>query len=138
MKKITAYVFILGIKSVFSNHMYRIGNKFYLQGDEGPIGLKATGSVARLIMIWWDRKFLTLMSTLGIIIYLYLRYIDDINVAVKSLPPGTYYDSRTRQLQVDCDKVESDMSTPCDVRTMSVLKDSSSYVKLGTGCSLKS
>ena len=37
IRKLIAYTFIIGVRSVFTNHMYRIGDKFYLQGDTGPI-----------------------------------------------------------------------------------------------------
>ena len=122
MKRILAYIFVIGIKSVFVNHMYRVGGKFYIQGDKGPIGLKATGSVARLIMIWWDRKFIEMLTTLGIIMLLYLRYIDDINLATVALAPGTYFDENTRQLLVNEDEINNEKKVPDDVRTLKVLR----------------
>ena len=52
---ITANVFAMGIKSIFRNHTYWFDNKIILQGDSGPIGLEATGAVAALVMIFFDR-----------------------------------------------------------------------------------
>ena len=42
-----------------------------------------------MVMLWWDRKFLSLATTNSVTLYLYSRYIDDENMAGKPLAPGT-------------------------------------------------
>ena len=44
--------------------------------------------MARVVMLWCDQKFLHLAIINCISIYLYLRYIDDQNIALKPLPGG--------------------------------------------------
>ena len=56
-KKMLGYVIAEGVKTVFSTHVYEFRNHIYRQKNKGPIGLKASGSVSRLIMIWWGSDF---------------------------------------------------------------------------------
>ena len=44
-QKILALVVAAGVDMVFANHCYRVGDKFYLQTDGGPIGLELAGAV---------------------------------------------------------------------------------------------
>ena len=80
------------MKSVFTSHVYRYKGKYYLQGDRGPIGHLITCTVARLVMIWFNQKFLALIAALGLTMYMYLRYIDDINAILKKVKKNTYFD----------------------------------------------
>ena len=57
--------------------------------EGAPIGLELAGALARVLMLWWDKQFLSLASANAIILYLYKRYVDDENMAVEPLPPGT-------------------------------------------------
>ena len=63
------------------------------------------------------------MSTLGIIILLYLRYIDDINLATIALAPGSYFDKNTQKISIDLGKVAEDKNIQKDIRTLKVLRD---------------
>ena len=58
------------------------------QAKEGAIGLELTGVLAQIFMVWWDREFKTRVETLGIPLYMYKRYVDDINVIVGAVEPG--------------------------------------------------
>ena len=58
---------IKGIRTIFTTHVYRYGGKYFLEVDRGPIGHVITCSVARLIMIWWNQKYLELLTTLGLV-----------------------------------------------------------------------
>ena len=40
------------------NHMYCFDGKFYKQEDGGPIGDELAQAIARIVMIWWDEKFI--------------------------------------------------------------------------------
>lgn len=67
------------------NHMYSFNNKIYKQEDGGPIGDELSQAIARIVMQWWDKQFLDKCNSLGVDILMYLRYVDDANVAV--IPP---------------------------------------------------
>ena len=52
------------------------------QAKGGAIGLELTGVLAQIFMVWWDREFTARVERLGIPLYMYKRYVDDINVIV--------------------------------------------------------
>ena len=59
------------------NHVYTVGDKFYLQSSGGPIGLKLTGILAEVVMMDWDKRFLQTLRENGIVMRMYGRYVDD-------------------------------------------------------------
>ena len=63
-----------------------------LQKSGGPIGDTLAQAAARLYMIWWDKSFVILLESSGIVVRLYKRYVDDGNVKVKALDPGAVWD----------------------------------------------
>ena len=67
---------------VMSNHTYKLGDKMFLQSDGGPIGLQATGAIARAYMMMYDSLYLEAAASAGIEILMYGRYIDDSNQIV--------------------------------------------------------
>ena len=66
-----------------TNHVYTVGDDFYLQASGGPIGLTLTGVLARVLMMNWDRRFLKAVKDAGLVIMMYGRYVDDINQIAK-------------------------------------------------------
>ena len=46
----------IAVKFLFSNNLYQFGGRTYLQSDGGPIGLRATMCIARLIMGEWGES----------------------------------------------------------------------------------
>ena len=88
-KKVLAEVLKIAILAVLKNHTYQFGGEVRLQEEGGPIGLELAGALARVVMLWWDRKFLSLATANNLILFLYLRYIDDGNLAGEHLPPGS-------------------------------------------------
>lgn len=119
LKKLLSLVYGEMIKSTFTNHFYRFNQKYFKQINKGPIGLKASGSITRLFLIWWDRMFLELASILGILIFMYTRYGDDGNLAVKAIPNNVEFDEDEKKLKVNVE--HSDEAS--DVHTAKVLKD---------------
>ena len=73
LRKMLALAYAEGVKTVFQNHTYTFNGKIYLQRDGGPIGLRLTAAVARLVCIWFDNKFLARCAALGISVMLYKR-----------------------------------------------------------------
>ena len=68
--KIISYMLAEGIGTVFETHFYSFKAKFFQQMDKVPIGVKAVGAIASLVLLWWDDKFLQLVTTPGLVIYL--------------------------------------------------------------------
>ena len=55
---ILAGVMEVMVELLFSTHLYSFGGNTYLQKDGGPIGLRGTCAVARVLMCEWDMAWL--------------------------------------------------------------------------------
>ena len=74
---------------IMKNHVYTFDNEIRKQTRGGPIGLKLTGVLAQIFMIWWDKEFAARLDEMSIVVRMNKRYaVDDINLAVQSTPPG--------------------------------------------------
>ena len=108
-KRMLALAVCFGVKTVLSNHTYRMGDLTYLQASGGPIGLELTGAVARPFMMCWDKRYLEQVRKAGIDMELYKRYIDDSNQLAVVPPPGSRYDPvRRRVVQDDIAVLDED------------------------------
>ena len=85
---IIAAVVRIAIELLFSTHLYTFGGKIFKQKEGGPIGLRATCAVARLIMNMWGKKWLSLMKEWNLDIEEYVRYMDDGRVFIHSIKRG--------------------------------------------------
>ena len=83
-KKILAMVIAHGVKIVMSNHVYSVGDKFYLQSHGGPIGLELTGVLAEVMMMSWEKRLLQKLIENEIIVLMLCWYVDDVNSIVQN------------------------------------------------------
>ena len=60
------------------NHVNKFDGTVRKQAKGGAIGLELTGVLAQIFMMWWDREFEARVERLGIPLYMYRRYVDDI------------------------------------------------------------
>ena len=67
-KKILYYVVKHGIYTVMTNHTYRWDNIYKLQLTGGPIRDKLACEVARLYMVWFDKKFRETLDVAGVLV----------------------------------------------------------------------
>ena len=81
VKKMIAEALEITIKFIMKNHIYEFKNTLRKQTSGGPIGLELTGDLAQVFMNWWDRQMKMRLMKENIILQLYKRYVDDINVA---------------------------------------------------------
>ena len=65
------------------HHVYKVGDTIYLQTDGGPMGLKLTGAIARVVMMLFDKIYLEKVSQSDICMLMYERYVDDSNQIAK-------------------------------------------------------
>ena len=89
-EKINLYATALecSVRFVFTHNLYRWANKTYQQSDSGPIGLRVTMCVARLVMGEWADKLRELLDKSGIERYLEAVHVDDLRFVLSSLPHG--------------------------------------------------
>jgi hypothetical protein len=120
-KKMIASMMRILVREIMTNHCYQFDGKLYLQQAGGPIGLKLSGVLARLVMLKFDRLYLDKLSKLDIELVLYQRYIDDLNMALSCLPPGLRF--RNNKLVHVPELVEEDREIATDVRTGRLVRE---------------
>jgi hypothetical protein len=79
---IVAMVMKIAVRKLFKSHVYSFAGKHFLQKVGGPIGLRSTCAVARLVMLWWDTKLLALTLEEK------TRYMDDVRLWLQSIRLG--------------------------------------------------
>ena len=85
---LVAKVMKTAVLAIFKTHTYSFNKKFFLQAKGGPIGLRSTCAVARLVMMWWDDKLLEAMDKLNIKKVAGARYMDDIRICIHAIRLG--------------------------------------------------
>ena len=53
----------LAVLVLFRTHVYEFGGMFLLQKKGGPIGLSFSCAIARIVMLWWDEQFMSLVAS---------------------------------------------------------------------------
>ena len=87
-RKLVAEVMRIAVETVFATHLYQFGGRYFHQADGGPIGLRATGAIAKIVMGDWDLKLLKIMMENDVSIEVAARYVDDIRLLLASLKMG--------------------------------------------------
>ena len=87
-RMVVATVVKVGVLVMMNTHMYTWNGNTFLQKAGGPIGLRSTCAVARVVMNEWDSRWLELCSKNNIKIGRSNRYMDDIRAFLKALREG--------------------------------------------------
>ena len=87
-RELIATVVQIGVIATFRTHVYQFGGRYYHQKSGGPIGLRATGAIARIVMGEWDIKFMEILVKNGIKVDIAARYVDDIRTLLRALKMG--------------------------------------------------
>lgn len=110
----------VALSVIMKNHVYTFNNEIEKQIKGGPIGLKLTGVLAKIFMIWWDREFARKLKDVGIVQKMNQRSVDDINVAAKATVPGLRYVEG--KIIMDTTKVVEEKKRAPDERTMELIR----------------
>ena len=84
IKRMLCKALAIGIKKVMEAHVYKFDGKIRRQRKGGAIGLEMTGELAGVFMMWWDRRMRESLREAGINVQMYKRYVDDINIVLKT------------------------------------------------------
>ena len=75
--------------------MYQFGGLIFRQGFGGPIGLRLTSMVARIVMDKWAKDFLQRTQDAGMRLHLFAKYVDDVNVVMGMLRLGMRWQGKS-------------------------------------------
>ena len=98
-RQIIAKVLEIGVRTVLENHVYKFGNKIYRQVVGGPMGLKLTRIIARLVMDRWARQFEEKLQQAGVHLDLIKKYVDDMNIILKAIGLHLRWNKTTWRLE---------------------------------------
>ena len=87
-RMVVAMVVKVGVLMIMNTHVYSWDGESYLQGGRGPIGLRSTCAVARVVMNEWDARWLSLCKENNIKVRKSERYMDDIRAFLNALKMG--------------------------------------------------
>ena len=90
MKEIIEFV----TRLTFGEHYYRWNQKLLKQAKGGPIGLRATGSCAKLVMDIWMEKFAEILHQNNIKVFLLTKYVDDVLIVAENVQLGHYWNGK--------------------------------------------
>ena len=85
---IIATVMKIAVLVLFRSHVYTFGGKFFLQKRGGPIGLRSTCAIARIVMLDWDDRWLWMLTKNNIRLEQKARYMDDLRVWLYAIRLG--------------------------------------------------
>ena len=84
----------IAVRFVFTHNSYTFGGKIFLQHDSGPIGMRVTMAVARVVMGQWGDKMREILNKANITTYFEGLFIDDIRYVLSVLPPKLRFDEQ--------------------------------------------
>ena len=119
---LVATVLELAATAMFSHHYYEFGGRKFRQMGGGPIGLRGTCTLARLVMQVYDRKWEAMVKEAGVKLNLYMRYMDDGRKFLHPIRKGWRWEGGSLQYSRGWE-VEDMNKSPLDV-TIAVLRDS--------------
>ena len=83
-KELISKVIKVATEAMFTHHFYTFKGEKFRQNKGGPIGLRGTCAVTRVVMQLFDQKWGLKIRDLGLVTWLVGRYMDGIRVF---LPP---------------------------------------------------
>ena len=103
------------MKTALKSHMFSFNGEIRLQMTWGAIGDILTGAIMAINALYWSRILKQKLALMGITLIHFKLYVDDQNLIMKSLPPGSrVIDDR---LIIDDEQIEADKDIPSDLRS---------------------
>ena len=78
----------IGVICMMNTHTFLWDGRWFLQRKGGPIGLRGTCAVARVVMLWWDGQLENILANNNIRLEEGARYMDDIRLLLNSIKEG--------------------------------------------------
>ena len=126
-----AKVIEVAVRLILSNHTYQWKGETWLQSRGVPTGLRVSGVIGRIVMDHWKKKMGALMTQHKMVSFLLEKYVDDAEVVVENVAPGTRWTGAA--LTVDPVSLEQDLESDRskDEITMQAWRDMASSLVPG-------
>ena len=96
--------------------VYTLGGEVRKYGKGGPMGLKLTGVLIQIFILWWVGKLASRLRTVVVLQKMNDRYVDGNNIAAEVTRPGLKY--RDEQVVMDNTSIGKGEKMASDERTM--------------------
>ena len=121
-RMMVATVVEVGVRTVFKTHLYQFGGHTYHQQAGGPIGLRVTGAVARIVMGEWDAKLVKTLADSGMTYEEAARYVDDVRMVLRAVKLGWRWDGKRMIYKEEWKNEEHDQGLTKTRKTAMVLE----------------
>ena len=91
--EILARIVQVAVLVLMSTHAYSFAGKLYKQKLGAPIGLRASACLAKILMVEWDCLWARIQNSMGLVVHLMYRYVDDIRVLLRPINMGWTWSS---------------------------------------------
>ena len=113
----------IGVICMMNTHTFLWDGRWFLQRKGGPIGLRGTCAVARVVMLWWDGQLENILANNNIRLEEGARYMDDIRLLLNSIKEGWRWDGTGLAYCRDWQVEDENSGETTTQRTGRVLKD---------------
>ena len=91
-RKLLSLAVKIATRTIFCHHCYEFNGQVYRQSKGGPIGLRFTSIISRIVMDHWILVFLAKLLAAGVEIHGVMKYVDNVNLVMALLPLGTRWE----------------------------------------------
>jgi len=119
-KRMMSEAIKIALRTIMTNHTYLYDGVIRKQEKGGPIGMKLTGTLAKVFMSWWSKQYIEKVEALGMTQRLYKCYVDDINLGMRCSTLGARFDENRITISVESQREDEEKMK--DERTMDLIK----------------
>ena len=100
----------IGVRIMFRNLIYSFGGEYYLQTEGGPIGIRGTGAVSKLVTRDFCQKLKRVLEEGGIEVKMLKMYVDDGRLVLTYVEKGAIYNPMSKKIEYteDQKKIDTD------------------------------
>ena len=120
-KMVIAQVVAIGVRTMFQTHVYTFGGHLFHQKKGGPIGLRGTGAVARVVMAMCDIKVKDKMENSKVETQVDARYVDDVRNQLMPLKQGWRWSGERMERREEWHQEDEKLGTTGQRRTSRAL-----------------
>ena len=113
----------------FNSHCYRFGGKIYMQNGGGPIGLRCTAAISRVVMNTHDNLVFRALNRCKIETLLMCRYVDDGRMILKPIKKGWRWTGQSFEYSLDWETEDQD-EDPITRTSREILKVQNSQIQM--------
>ena len=108
----------IGIRVLFENLVYSFGGEDYIQTEGGPIGVRGTGAVAKLVTRDFCMKLKNILERGRVEVKMLKMYVDDGRLVTTGVQRGAVYNTENKEIEYTTEQEEADRNREVEGETM--------------------